>query len=145
MPGNAEETEATRAVVEQVYRRFEVTREVDIAPSLADDIDWSICVPTYLFEFAGPRRGRAEVQEALSLGRSRFEVLDYAITALLADGDWACVYARVTTRDRESGQSSTADNCDLLRVRNGKVVWFRGYFDAATAALELFGGRPSAG
>jgi ketosteroid isomerase-like protein len=46
---------------------------------------------------------------------------------------------RCKVRDRRTGNVSTADLCDLIRVKEGKIVWFREVFDTLTATEEVMG------
>jgi ketosteroid isomerase-like protein len=135
-------TNAARATVEAVYREYAAGNLEAAAAGLADDIDWAILAPAYLFDFAGPRRGRASVLDVLQEIRRTFELLAYEPRIVVAEGEHACVYAIANVRDRSTGRATEIELCDVMRLDGGRIVWFREFIDAVRAATLLFGGSP---
>ena len=64
--GGALMTDATRAVVVDLYAAYG-RRDFDrVAALIHDDIDWIIYAPMQIFPFVGARRGKKDVLEALA-------------------------------------------------------------------------------
>ena len=133
-------TKATRDLVEALYAGYRAGDLEATAAALAQDVDWAILAPEYLFDFAGARSGRAGVLAALQEIRRGYEFLAYEPQFVLADGDHACVYVRAEVRDRASGSTAEIELCDVMRVSDGQIVWFREFIDSVHAAVALFGG-----
>ncbi len=132
-------TESTREVVTRVYGHYAAGELEQAVAGLAADVDWSIQAPRHLFPAAGPRRGREEVLRVFRELRGSYEFLAYEPAMILADGDAACVYVRCVLRHAETGGGASLELCDVLKVRDGEIVWFREFVDAADAALALSG------
>ena len=137
-------TSATRAIVEALYAGYAAGNLDQTAAGLAEDVDWAILAPEYLFDFAGARQGRAGVLAALQEIWRSYEFLAYQPQFVLADGEHACVYVAAQVRDRASGRTAGLELCDVMRLEGGRIVWFREFVDSVRAAVALFGGRPKA-
>ena len=136
-----EETERTRGIVESFYRDYASGKGLERArESFAPNIDFEICVPDYLFEFAGPRKGVDQALEALRAVAERYEIVAFEPHMTIIEGERACIYSSATVRSRGGGPEVQVELCDLIRLKDGKVVRFREFFDAATAAAGIFGG-----
>ena len=136
---HAAQTQATRQVVAQLYEKFRSGDFEGLGAMLADDVDWSIEVSQDHFPFGGSRRGRAAVLQSLQDLVGTLEHVQYDTQFTLADGNRACTVLRCQVRDRRTGNLSSADLCDLVRIENGKVAWFRELFDTLTATEQALG------
>lgn len=135
------ESDRTRAIVESFYRDYAGGKGPErAAESFAYNIDFEICVPSYLFEFAGARRGIGPAIDALRAVAEKYEILSLEPHMTIVEGENACVHSTMTVRSRAGGAEVSVETCDLLRLRDGKIVWFREFFDTATAAAGIFGG-----
>src|SRR5688500_1031998 len=137
-------TEATRAIVEALYAAYVAGDLEKTAAGLAENVDWAILAPEYLFDFAGARRGRAGVLAAFLEIRRAYEFLAYEPQFVMADGDHACVYVLANVRDRATGRTAEIELCDVMRLEGGRIVWFREFVDSVRAAVDLFGGPADA-
>ena len=144
MPNIGPATKATRAIVEALYEGYVAGDLEKTAAGLAEDVDWAILAPEYLFDFAGARQGRAGVLAALVEIRRGYEFLAYEPQFVMADGDHACVYILAKVRDRATGRTADIELCDVMRLEGGRVVWFREFVDSVRAAVDLFGGGADA-
>lgn len=135
------ESDSNRRVVLTLYEKFRAGDIDAIGAYLHEDIDWCIEVSRDYFPSGGTRRGRGEVVAALKDLTARFEHLHYDTQFTIVEGDRACVFSRARLRDRESGRETEADLCDLIRLRDGKVVWYRELFDTLSAAEAMLGGQ----
>lgn len=132
---------AAFAPVIRFYDRYAAGEGLQAADeAFAEAIDFEVRVPAYLFEFAGHRHGKAQALEALRAIAEKYEISDFERRLTIVDGDAACVYSEATIRSRGGGPKARVELCDVMRLRDGKIVWFREFFDAASAAAAIFGG-----
>ena len=130
-------TESNRAIVHRIYGHFQKGELDEVGTYLAEDVDWHIEGPSEIFAFGGACRGRSAVLLALRTLLERYEHLQHEPRFIMVDGDRACLFAFARIRDRDSGRIASADICDLMELRDGKVVWFREVFDTLTAAEQM--------
>ena len=136
---HAAQTQATRDVVAQLYEKFRSGDLEGLGALLSDDVDWSIEVSQDHFPFGGQRHGRAAVIQSLQELVATLEHLQYDTQFTIVDGDRACMVLRCQVRDKRTGNLSSADLCDLVKVEDGKVAWFREFFDTLTATEQALG------
>ncbi|MGQ7793475.1 nuclear transport factor 2 family protein [Faunimonas sp. B44] len=134
-------SDATRRVVSEVYAAFRAGDLAALEAGLADDIDWAVEISADIFPFGGVRRGREAVMRGFRDLLAEVEHVEYEPQFTIVEGDKACVFVRATVRMRDTGRTATADLCDLLRVRDGKVVWFRELFDTLSSAEAIAGAK----
>ena len=131
-------SDATRAIVNELYDAYE-RRDFDrVASLIHDDIDWVIYGPVEIFPFAGARQGRVAVLEALGKIAEQYTLERYKREILLADGDRAAVMSDVSFKQRATGRLLRFRLANFLRVRDGKLVEFREFantFDVVEQAL----------
>lgn len=130
-------TDATRVLVQAVYDCFKRRDLEGIGRHLADDVDWHIEGPSELFRFCGMRKGREAALSATRELLEDYEHLGHDVRFLLVDGHRACLYARATIRDRSTGKVASADICDLMEIKDGKIAWFRELFDTLSASEQM--------
>ena len=135
------DTEATRANVRRMYDAYINGDAETFASFLDDNLDWIIHAPVEVFRFAGPRRGKVAVLEALASIADDYELKQYDPKAFIVDGDRAAVMSEVGFVQRASGRMLRFRIVDFLRFRNGKLVEFREFtdtFDVTQQALGRF-------
>ncbi len=135
------ETEATRSIVRQLYDAYIKGDAERFASFLDDKIDWVIHAPIEVFAFAGPRKGKIAVLEALAGIADDYELKKYEPQLFVVDGDRAAVMSEVGFVQRSSGRMLRFRIADFLRLRDGKVVEFREFtdtFDVTQQALGRF-------
>ncbi len=66
------------------------------------------------------------------LGRD-WEMLDFEVESMIAQGDRVAVLSRCSWRNRHTGKASTTMKADFFRFENGRVVEFAELFDTAGA------------
>ena len=60
--------------------------------------------------------------------------MDFRIGRIIADGDWVAVTATVRARFHQTGEEQQLDKVDVLRLRDGRVVEFREFYDTMAIA-----------
>lgn len=138
----SEMTEATRKAVARFYDSCAAGERKATGDFFADRVDFEICAPPHLFEFAGTRRGIEGAAEAFAALAEKYEIFEFERRLAIVEEECACVYSEVTLRSRDGGTPAKVEVCDLMRFKDGRVIWFREFFDTVSAASRLFGGPP---
>ena len=130
--------QSTRAVVTDLYDAYE-RRDFDrVAELIDDDIEWIIFGPTQVFPFAGYRRGKIAVLEALGGIAKDYMLKSYVPQVIIVDGDRAAVMSDVAFMQRATERTLHFHLANFLRIENGRLVEFREFantFDMVEQAL----------
>ena len=130
--------QSTRAVVTDLYDAYE-RRDFDSVAALIDnDIEWIIYGPMQIFPFAGYRRGKAAVLQALGAIAKDYELKSYVPQLIIVEGDCAAVMSDVAFMQRSTERTLHFHLANFLRIENGKLVEFREFantFDLVEQAL----------
>jgi ketosteroid isomerase-like protein len=128
----------THAVVDSLYDAYERRDFERVAALLHDDIDWVIYGPVSVFPFAGPRRGRAAVLQALAGIAEQYALESYKREIIMVEGDRAAVMSDVSFRQRSTERTLRFRLANFLRFEDGRVIEFREFantFDVVEQAL----------
>ena len=128
----------TRAVVRELYDAYERRDFARVAALIHDDIDWIIYGPVAVFPFAGSRKGRAAVLEALAGIAEHYVLESYKREIAVVDGDRAAVMSDVSFTQRATGRTLRFRLANFLRFADGRVIEFREFantFDVVEQAL----------
>jgi ketosteroid isomerase-like protein len=130
--------QSTRAVVTDLYDAYE-RRDFDrVAELIDDDIEWIIYGPMQVFPFAGYRRGKIAVLEALGGIAKDYMLKSYVPQVIIVDGDQAAVMSDVAFMQRATERTLHFHLANFLRIHGGRVVEFREFantFDLVEQAL----------
>jgi ketosteroid isomerase-like protein len=133
--------EATRAAVRELYDAY-ARRDFDrVAQFIDDDIDWIIYGPVQVFPFAGQRRGKAAVLEALGGIADDYALERYQPRITIVEGDRAAVLSDVAFTQRSTGRMVSLLIANFLHFRDGRVIEFREFantFDVVEQVLGRF-------
>jgi ketosteroid isomerase-like protein len=133
--------EATRAAVNDLYDAYAKGDGERVARYIDDQIDWVIHGPVQVFPFAGARRGKHAVLEALGAIAKDYSVERYVPQQVVVDGDNAAVMSNVAFKQRATGRVLSFHVADFMRFRDGRIVEFREFantFDLVEQALGRF-------
>ena len=128
----------TRAVVRELYDAYERRDFTRVAALIHNDIDWIIYGPVAVFPFAGSRKGRAAVLEALAGIAEHYVLESYKREIAVVDGDRAAVMSDVSFTQRATGRTLRFRLANFLRFADGRVIEFREFantFDVVEQAL----------
>ena len=114
--------EATRRVVSDLYAAYMGGDGERMAALIDDDIDWVIYGPVQVFPFAGHRRGKGAVLEALGRIAEDYSLEKYVPQVTVVDGDRAAVMSDVAFKQRSSGRTLTFHIADFLRLPRRTAV-----------------------
>jgi ketosteroid isomerase-like protein len=129
----------TRTTVNQLYEAYAGRDFGRVAALIHDHIDWVIYAPVAVFPFAGPRRGRAAVLEAMAAIGERFIVESYEREIVIVDGDRAAVMSDVTFKQRATGRILRFRVANFLRFQDGRVIEFREFIDTFDVVEQALG------
>ena len=88
----------TRASVRDLYDAYGRRDFERVAALIHDDIDWLIYALMALFPFAGPRRGRPAVLEAMAAIAEAFALEGYKPEVMIVDGARAALMSDAAYR-----------------------------------------------
>jgi ketosteroid isomerase-like protein len=132
-PGNA------RAVVAQAQDAFRKNDYGRLAALYHDDVDWVFHGPRSIFPEVGHRHGKIEVFKTMAALNTLYRFDQYVTDQLVAEGDWAAGVADVKMVQRASGRIIQCKIASFHRVRDGKIVEYRGFTDSFDAAEQVLG------
>ena len=128
----------TRETVRQLYDAYG-RRDFDrVASYIHPDIDWVIYAPVSIFPFAGPRRGRAAVLQAMAGIASAFLLESYKQEILLVEGERAAMISDVSFTQRATNRILRFRVANFLRFQDSQLIEFREFansFDVVEQAL----------
>lgn len=129
----------TRETVRALYNAFE-KRDFDaFAALIHDDIDWIIHGPMEVFPFAGMRRGRLAVLQALAGMGLTYSLDNYAPDFIVIDGDRAAVMADVALTQFATGRILRFRIANFLRIQDGRLIEFREFADSFDQVEQALG------
>jgi ketosteroid isomerase-like protein len=131
-------TDTTRAIVTELYAAY-ARRDFDrVAALMHDEVDWIIYGPVNVFPFAGHRRGRKAVFEALAGIAKGYMLERYQPQIVIVEGDRAAVMSEVAFKQRVTDRTLSFQLANFLRFRDGLLIEFREFantFDLVEQAL----------
>lgn len=129
----------TRATVNELYAAYRRADGQRIAEMVHEDIDWVIYGPIEIFPFAGLRRGRAAVLQALAAIGEAYSLEKHAIEVMIVDGDRAAVMADISFKQRATGRTLRFRVANFLRIENGQLIEFREFSDSFDQVEQAIG------
>jgi ketosteroid isomerase-like protein len=128
------------ARLQSLYADYAGGNRASLLDALADDVAWNSACGGVL-PWAGLWRGRAGVEGYFARLDEELEVRSYAVEQVIAQGEWVAILARTRVCFRRSGMEQDFDKADFVRLRGGKVIEFREFYD--TALLGSCACRPA--
>jgi len=129
-----------RRVVHAFYEAWASRDAAKIAPFLDDDVEWMIVGPVDLFQFCGPRHGKAAVIDLFQNVIPSVMLVERCTNDIvLIDGDRAASLNRLTGEQAANGRTISYRTAHFMRFRDNKVVEFRSIIDSFDAAEQMLG------
>ncbi|MDO9413105.1 MAG: nuclear transport factor 2 family protein [Pseudolabrys sp.] len=129
----------TRAAVRDLYGAYARGDQARVALLLHEDIDWAIYSPVTVFPFAGARRGRAAVLEAMAAIAAVYEMETYKVEQTIIDGDRAAILADAGFKQRATGRLIRFRVAHFLRFNDGRLIEFREFADSFDLVEQAIG------
>jgi ketosteroid isomerase-like protein len=136
---SATEPSPARAVVLAIQDAFSSADYERMAALYDDEIDWLFHGPVSVFPEIGHRHGKAEVFRAFEALNTLYRFDRYVMDQLVAQADWAAGIADVTMTQRASGRTIQCRIASFHRVRNGRLIHYRGFNDSFDAVEQVLG------
>ncbi len=134
--GGASEARAVVLAIQDAFSKADYAR---MAALYDDEIDWLFHGPVSIFPEIGHRHGKVEVFKAFEALNTLYRFDRYVLGQLVAEGDWAAGIADVTMMQRASGRTIQCRIASFHRVRNGRLIEYRGFNDSFDAAEQVLG------
>jgi len=128
----------TRERVGAMYAAYVGSDFKTVAELIHPDIDWMIYSPMTIFPFAGHRRGRVQVLEAMAGIAESYKLDSYVTEWIIVDGDSAAVMSDAGFVQRATKRNLRFRLADFLRFKDGRLIEFREFantFDVVEQAL----------
>jgi hypothetical protein len=136
---SADAISPARAVIEAIQDGFRRGDYAAIAARYDDDVDWLFYGPPAVVPAIGQRRGKVAVFQALEALNAHYRFERHVTERLIAEDDRCASIADVTLVQRASGRTIRCRVAGFFRVRDGKVVEYRGFMDSFDAAEQVLG------
>ena len=137
--GRAAGSSPARAVVLAIQDAFAKADYERMAALYDDEIDWLFHGPVSIFPEIGHRHGKVEVFRAFEALNTLYRFDRYVMDQLVAEADWAAGIADVTMTQRASGRTIQCRIASFHRVRNGRLIEYRGFNDSFDAVEQVLG------
>ncbi len=128
-----------RAVIEAIQAAFRAGDYAGIAARYDDNLDWLVYGPPSVFPELGHRRGKTAVFQGLHTLNRHYEVVQSVTEWLIAEGDRAASITDLTLKQRATGRTIRCRIASFHRVRDGRVIEYRGFTDSFDAAEQVLG------
>lgn len=129
----------TRATVMALYDAYRRRDFDDVAALLHPDIEWIIYSPITVFPFAGPRRGRVAVLQAMAGIVQGYRLESHKLEILIVEGGRAALIAEVGLQQRATARSLRYRVVNFLRVIDGQVIEYREFVDSFDLVEQVLG------
>ncbi len=130
---------SARAVIEDIQDAFRRGDYARIAARYDDEIDWLFHGPPGVFPEIGRRLGKVAVFKALEALNLHYRFVSHVTEWLVADDDHAASIADVTLMQRSSDRTIRCRVASFQRIRDGRVIEYRGFMDSFDAAEQVLG------
>lgn len=121
----------------EMYRLWSLSKGVNTKPwidLLGDSISFrSLGATAPAIEFSRNGTSPADVERYFAELARNWEMLDYQVEEMIADGDRVAVLAHCSWRNRHTGKVADTMKADFFRFEGGRVVEFAELFDTAGA------------
>lgn len=129
----------TRETVRALFDAFEKRDLERFANLIHRDIDWVIHGPMAVFPFAGLRRGRPAVLQALAGMALSYSLDSYSPDFVIVDGDRAAIMADVSLSQLATGRILRFRVANFLRIQDAKLIEFREFADSFDQVEQALG------
>lgn len=127
---------------EAVSALFDTVRQRDFgrfAALIHDDIDWIIHGPIEVFPFAGLRRGRPAVLQALVAMAQAYALESYEPDFFIVEEDRAAIMADLSLRQLATGRILRFRAANFVRIQEGRIIEFREFADSFDQVEQALG------
>ena len=129
----------TRETVRALYDAYAERNFDRFASLIHEDIEWVIHGPMAVFPFAGLRRGRPAVLQALAGMALSYSLDSYTPDFVIVEGDRAAIMADVALTQNSTGRILRFRVANFLRIKDGRLIEFREFADSFDQVEQALG------
>ncbi len=129
----------TRAAISAL---FDIIQQRDFgrfATLIHNDVDWIIHGPIEIFPFAGLRRGRPAVLQALAAMAQVYALESYEPDFFIVEGDRAAIMADLALRQLATDRIIRFRAANFARIQDGRIIEFREFADSFDQVEQALG------
>ncbi|HSK40290.1 MAG TPA: nuclear transport factor 2 family protein [Arenibaculum sp.] len=138
LSGSAEDT---LSIVQQAFQCVAARDTDGLLALVADDVAWLPPDRVGHLSWGGRFSGRAEVARWIDAVKEALEELVLVPHDFLVADDTVVVLGRETARVRATGAGYDTDFAHVIRVRDGRIISFRGFHDTAAVLAAAGAGK----
>ena len=138
LPSSAGDSDARTVVlaIQEAFRNADYGR---MAALYDDNIDWLFHGPVSIFPEIGHRRGKAAVFRSFERLNILYHFERHVSDQLIAEDDWAAGISDTTMTQRATGRIIQCRVANFHRVRDGRLIEYRGFCDTFDAVEQTLG------
>lgn len=138
LPSSAGDSDARTVVlaIQEAFRNADYGR---MAALYDHDIDWLFHGPVSIFPEIGHRRGKAAVFRSFERLNILYHFERHVTDQLIAEDDWAAGISHTTMMQRATGRIIQCRVANFHRVRDGRLIEYRGFCDTFDAVEQTLG------
>jgi ketosteroid isomerase-like protein len=129
----------THSYLSSLYAAYERGNLEPTMEAMADDILFEYVGPADIFPFCGPRRGKAQMLEAIAAIATEFEIMGLNVERILVDEQGYVAILNAAFRNRSTGIVMNCELVDVARTQGDKIVELREYWDVEGVTQQLMG------
>jgi ketosteroid isomerase-like protein len=133
-------TQRSLAEQSRLYDEYGRGNRAAVLDALAEDVVWTSMAGPEI-PWGGTHHGRAGVEEYFAKLDAVLRITGYAVEQVIPEGEWVTIMARGRARFLATGAELELPKVDIMRIRDGRILEFREYYDTATVLAAL---RPPA-
>lgn len=126
-------TEATRRRATELYAEYARGNRDLVFGAMDEAVAWTSVAAASL-PWTGLFQGRAGVEDYFGRVGTHLAITAYEVEQLVCDGEWAAARVRATGRFHATGEEVTLAKADFMRLRDGRILEFREYYDGLALA-----------
>lgn len=133
-------TRDSLACQSRIYAGYVRGNRAAVIEALAEDVDWRSVGPAQV-PWSGSYAGPEGVRSCFERLASAVQVIRYEVERTVAQGEWVTAPVRVRARFPATGVEREFAAANVMRLRGGRILEFREFFDTAGALEAMQGPR----
>ncbi len=129
----------TRAAISSLFDIIQQRDFTRFATLIHDDVDWIIHGPIEVFPFAGLRRGRPAVLQALAAMAQVYALESYESDFFIVEDDRAAIMADLALRQLATDRILRFRVANFARIQDGRIIEFREFADSFDQVEQALG------
>lgn len=127
---------------QRLHEMYEAYARCDldaVLKTMDDDIDYVSYAPIDVFPFLGHHHGKVDLRAAMEAAHREFEYVKYTPKVIVTERQEAAAMVVARLRQRSTDRIILLFIADFYRVRDGRIVEIRQFFDSFDAVQQVLG------